>query len=113
MAEQTPGNTRGDAPASLGVRGWRVYLWSGRGAGVGSAAHGRNFEGSSRQSALVQPLRSAARMAGDDAPSRGGRFFLLQALLHGAGARRRLSETRVQTLPEVCSGSWYLPVVSF
>ena len=38
---------------------------------------------------LVQPVRSAARLAGHHAASRGGRLVVLPAFLHGPAAGRR------------------------
>ena len=48
--------------------------------------------GQSRAHPLVQPLRSAARLAGHHAAPRSGRVFLLPAFLHGPAARRRHAE---------------------
>ena len=46
---------------------------------------------------LVQPLRSAARLARHHAASRGRGLVVLPAFLHGAAARRRLAQTRATT----------------
>jgi hypothetical protein len=63
-----------------------------RGAGLGPAAHRRTADRPRPKNPLVQPLRPAARMGGDDAPPRGGGLVLLPAFPHGPAAPGRLPE---------------------
>ena len=62
----------------------RVDVRSRGGAGVRIAAHRGTADGQGRSHPLVQPVRSSARVAGDDASPRSGGVFLLSSLLHGA-----------------------------
>ena len=59
---------------------------------LGPAAHRRTADRPGAAHPLVQPLRPAARLAGDDAPPRGRGLVLLPAFLHGAAARGRHAE---------------------
>ena len=53
------------------------------------------LKGTVGSDALVQPLRSSARLAGHNPPSRGRGIFLLPPFLHGSAPRRRQSKARV------------------
>ena len=78
--------------SALGVRGRRLHLRRRGGAGVRTAADRRAADRPRRPDSLVQPVRSAARLAGDDAAPRSGRLVVLPALLHGTAARGRHAE---------------------
>ena len=58
----------GNRPAGLGERGRRVDLRRGGSAGVRLAADGGTADRPGTAHSLVQPLRPAARLAGDDPP---------------------------------------------
>ena len=76
-------------PAGVGLRGGRLDVRRGGGAGVGPAAHRRTADRASAAHPLVQPLRPARRMARDDAAQRGGGLVLLPSLPHGPARRAR------------------------
>ena len=69
----------GDGSADLGLRGRRLDLRRRGGAGLGPAPHRRTARRPSAAHPLVQPLRPAARLAGDDAAPRGRGLLLLPA----------------------------------
>ena len=55
---------------------------------MGPAAHRRAADRAGAAHPLVQPVRPARRLAGDDAAQRGRRLVLLPAFLHGPAATR-------------------------
>ncbi|MBX9460948.1 MAG: hypothetical protein KL785_07520 [Brevundimonas sp.] len=60
---------------------------------------------------LVQPLRSAPGLGGDD-PAQGGRgLVLLPAFPHGAAARGRLAQAGARSLCALCGPDGPVPVV--
>ena len=67
--------------------------------------------GAGRAHPLVQPVRPAAGVAGDDAAPRGGGVVVLPALLHGADARGRVAEARAAAVLAIHAGAGNLPVV--
>ena len=80
------------------IGGRRLDLRRRGGAGLGPEAHGRAADRPRAAHPLVQPLRPAARLGGDDAPPRGGGLVLLPPLLHGPAARGRHAEAGARGL---------------
>jgi hypothetical protein len=108
QARRDPG---GDGAADLGVGGRRLHLRRRGGAGFGLQRTAELLCGRVRSHPLVQPLRPAARLAGDDASPRGGRLVVLPALLHGPAARGRHAEAGAALFRPVRARAGHLPVV--
>ena len=97
---------RGHRPAGLGVRGRRLDLRRGGGAGLGAAAHRRAAGRPGAAHPLVQPLRPAAGLGGDDAPPRGRGLVLLPPLPHGPAARGRHAQAAAGGLRATTRRAW-------
>ena len=93
LAGKARRDRRGDPAAGLGLRMRRFELWRGGGAGIRPAPHRRAIDRAGAADPLVQPLRSAAGLAGDHPPQGGGGLVLLSAFLDGAAVRGRGPET--------------------
>src|SRR3954447_5382368 len=113
MAPQNRGGASCHGPANLGLGSGCVHLWRRRGAGVRAETHGRIAGRSCRARALVQPLRSSTRLAGDDTTPRSGGVVVLPPFLYGPAARRWVAETGAEAFLETDAGARDLPVVPF
>src|SRR5919106_6237916 len=94
MAGPAGRNPGADGAAGVGDGGRGVDVRRRGGAGVRVAADGGAVDRQGGPRPLVQPLRPAARLAGDDAAPGGGGVVLLPAFLYGPAARGRLAEDR-------------------
>ena len=112
VAGQARGDRERHRPAGLGLGGRRLDLRRRGGAGVRAAAHRRAADRPLAAHPLVQPVRPAARLAGDHAPSRGRGLVLLPALLHGPACARTArpsarSSTFADYTPELGICQWF------
>src|SRR5437868_3495666 len=111
MAAETWRHSIHHLAARLGLRGRRLLLRSGRGAGIWPVPHRRAPDRQSSPHSLVQLVRSSPRLASDDSPPRSRRLLLLSPLLYGPVARGRLTEASTVPFLSPDSRFGYLPVV--
>src|SRR5215213_3464790 len=95
----------------LGDGGWHFDLWCGGSTGVRAASYGGAAYRKRAANTLVQLVRPAKGVAGDDSPSRGRRLLLLSALLYGTAQRRRKSQTSLKAFRRVYTRNGNMPVV--
>src|SRR4051812_24580421 len=75
--------------AGVGIRSGGFKLRGRGGPAIRIRPDGRTADRPGGPNSLVQPVRSAARVAGHNSPPRSGRIVVLSPLLHGAAARGR------------------------